>query len=162
MAAGELPSRSDPLRRRRRRSTQPLEHAQGPPCVRLVSTRLVRAAASSPFGVCIFAGYTAKFVIRSGNPTGPEKFLGEHMNKAQRRAHVESPCPQCGARVIPIWKDERSAADDQPDWHVSARQCSSRICTLNNAHNWQSAHSGLTGGPLPRALPGPAARDGRR
>jgi phage terminase large subunit GpA-like protein len=58
------------------------------------------------------------------------------MNKAQRRAHVEPPCPECGSRVIPTWKDERSPADAQPDWHISARQCSSENCALNEARNW--------------------------
>lgn len=52
------------------------------------------------------------------------------MNKAQRRAHVEPPCPECGSRVIPIWKDERSVASKQPDWRVRARQCSDQECAL--------------------------------
>lgn len=59
------------------------------------------------------------------------------MNKAQRRAHVEPPCRECGSRVIPIWKDERSATSRQPDWRVSARQCSRQACGLNDIQNWR-------------------------
>ena len=58
------------------------------------------------------------------------------MNKAQRRAHMEPPCPACGSRVVPIWKDERSLPARQPDWQVSARQCSSQGCSMNDAENW--------------------------
>ncbi len=62
------------------------------------------------------------------------------MNKAQRRAHMELPCPRCGARVIPIWKDERSATDPEPDWQVRARQCSSQGCVLNDPQRWLLQH----------------------
>lgn len=58
------------------------------------------------------------------------------MNKAQRRAHTEPPCPACGSRVVPTWKDERSVSDRQPDWQVSARQCSSLDCGRNDPGNW--------------------------
>ncbi len=58
------------------------------------------------------------------------------MNKAQRRAHMEPPCPACGSRVVPTWKDERPRLALQPDWRVSDRQCSSQECRLNDAQNW--------------------------
>lgn len=61
------------------------------------------------------------------------------MNKAQRRAHVEVPCRECGSRVIPIWKDERTADSSQPDWRVSARQCSRRGCVLDDSLNWRES-----------------------
>jgi phage terminase large subunit GpA-like protein len=58
------------------------------------------------------------------------------MNKAQRRAHMEPPCPACGERVVPTWKDERPRTERQPDWQVSARQCSSLSCELNDPQQW--------------------------
>jgi len=58
------------------------------------------------------------------------------MNKAQRRAHMEPPCPACGSRVVPIWKDQRPLSARQPDWQVSARQCSSQACRMNDPENW--------------------------
>ena len=66
-------------------------------------------------------------------------FGGEIMNKAQRRAHVEAPCRECGSRVIPTWKDERAADSGQPDWRVSARQCSRRGCVLDDSLNWRES-----------------------
>lgn len=58
------------------------------------------------------------------------------MNKAQRRAHMEPPCPACGSRVVPNWTDQRQESDRQPDWQVSDRQCSSQLCRLNDPQNW--------------------------
>jgi len=58
------------------------------------------------------------------------------MNKAQRRAHVEPPCPACGSRVVPTWKDQRAPTARQPDWQVGDRQCSRLSCRLNNPQNW--------------------------
>lgn len=49
---------------------------------------------------------------------------------------MELPCPECGSRVVPTWKDERALADTQPKWQVSARQCSSLRCRRNDPQNW--------------------------
>jgi len=57
------------------------------------------------------------------------------MNKVQRRAHVEPPCPDCGSRVVPIWSDTRDRSEAQPDWRVVARECSNQRCPRRNHVN---------------------------
>ena len=61
------------------------------------------------------------------------------MNKEQRRAPVERSCRECGARVDPVWKDERPAATSQPGWRVIARECSRQGCVLKDSRNWRES-----------------------
>lgn len=81
------------------------------------------------------------------------------MNKAQRRAHIEPACHKCGSRVIPIWKDARSPDANQPDWRVSARQCSRQGCSADDALDWPEGLGSDLGAPPatdPMASPGTA------